>query len=181
MNFLSSVLRLPTNYLTMSAWLLVVFPLQLIPRSQPQSIHLQANLALPVTKSRISLHFWLCVVKVSIEPIKTLTHQEEDCHKAFCVHLVFLWCTALKVSGMGLKWCKSVSHQRYPSRFSLDSSSLHLGPLSACKLHLYLLKRDLMLYQGSRFFVDWFHWHGHVGCSQGYCFDSYESEIADVT
>ena len=31
------------------------------------------------------------------------------------------------------------------------------------------------LYKNSRFFVDRFHWRGHIGCSKGYCLDSYKS------
>ena len=30
-------------------------------------------------------------------------------------------------------------------------------------------------YQKTRFFIDSFHWRGHVGCSSGYCLDSYKS------
>ena len=31
------------------------------------------------------------------------------------------------------------------------------------------------VYKNSRFFVDRFHWRGHIGCSEGYSLDSYKS------
>ncbi len=48
---------------------------------------------------------------------------------------------------------------------------------NACKLHVYALNREPALYANTRFFVDRFHWRGHVGCSKGYCLDSYKSSV----
>ena len=47
---------------------------------------------------------------------------------------------------------------------------------NACKLHTYCLNREPYLYRDTQFFVDRFHWKGHVGCSKGYCLDSYKSQ-----
>jgi len=44
---------------------------------------------------------------------------------------------------------------------------------NACKLHLYVLKREPLRFQNTRFMVDRMHYKGHVGCSLGYCMDSY--------
>ena len=45
---------------------------------------------------------------------------------------------------------------------------------NACKQHVYALNHEPQLYKNSRFFVDRFHWRGHVGCSKGYILDSYK-------
>ena len=46
---------------------------------------------------------------------------------------------------------------------------------NACKLHAYSLNREPLLYKSTKFFVDRFHWRGHIGCSKGYCLDSYKT------
>ena len=48
---------------------------------------------------------------------------------------------------------------------------------NACKLHLTALKREPILFQDTKFLVDRLHYRqGHVGCSLGYCMDSYSSD-----
>ena len=45
---------------------------------------------------------------------------------------------------------------------------------NACKLHQYCLNREPYFFQNTLFVVDRFHWRGHVGCSSGYCLDTYK-------
>jgi len=45
---------------------------------------------------------------------------------------------------------------------------------NACKLHQYCLNREPYFFQNTLFVVDRFHWRGHVGCSSGYCLDTYQ-------
>ena len=64
--------------------------------------------------------------------------------------------------------------------FDIFTSRFHTPPRvivydNACKLHAHCLNREPRLYQRTRFFIDRFHWHGHVGCSSGYCLNSYKS------
>ena len=48
---------------------------------------------------------------------------------------------------------------------------------NACKLHLYALKREPERFKNTRFMVDRLHYtKGHVGCSLGYCMDTYSSD-----
>ena len=42
---------------------------------------------------------------------------------------------------------------------------------NACSLHQYCLNRKPLL--NTTFYVDHFHWKGHIGCSSGYCLDEY--------
>ena len=39
---------------------------------------------------------------------------------------------------------------------------------NSCKLHQYILYRQLIHFQSTNFLVDRFHWRGHAGCSSGY-------------
>ena len=52
---------------------------------------------------------------------------------------------------------------------------------NSCRLHLYSLNREPVFFHATRFFVDRFHWRGHVGCNSGYCLDKYPSQnIAQI-
>ena len=54
---------------------------------------------------------------------------------------------------------------------------------NSCKLHLYSLKREPDRFRNTRFMVDRLHYtKGHVGCSLGYCMDSYSEDayIANI-
>ena len=52
---------------------------------------------------------------------------------------------------------------------------------NSCKLHQYVLNRQPSHFQNTNFFVDRFHWRGHVGCSSGYSLDKYTtSDIATI-
>ena len=44
---------------------------------------------------------------------------------------------------------------------------------NSCKLHQYILNRQPSHFKNTSFFVDRFHWRGHVGCSSGYSLDKY--------
>ena len=49
---------------------------------------------------------------------------------------------------------------------------------NSCKLHLYCLKREPDRFINTRFMVDRLHYtKGHIGCSQGYCMDSYSEDL----
>ena len=71
--------------------------------------------------------------------------------------------------------CESprVPFKIFTSRFSTPPQVIIYD--NACKLHAYCLNREPALYRYSRFFVDRFHWCGHVGCSRRYCLDLYKS------
>ena len=62
---------------------------------------------------------------------------------------------------------------------NLTTQVLVAPALNGCKLRSYCLNREPVLYKGTRFFIDCFHWRGHVGCSKGYCLDEYNT--AEVT
>ena len=52
---------------------------------------------------------------------------------------------------------------------------------NSCKLYQYVLNRQPSHFQNTNFFVDRFHWRGHVGCSGGYFLDKYTtSDIATI-
>ena len=79
--------------------------------------------------------------------------------------------TASTASATVLKLCADASHLKSPS-----PSSRHAFVYdNACKLYVYYLNREPALYKDTCFFVDRFHWKGHVGCSRGYSLDSYSS------
>ena len=63
----------------------------------------------------------------------------------------------------------------FTSRFAAPPKAITND--NACKLHVYCLNREPALYSETRFFVDRFHWRGHVGYSKGYCLDSYKSSV----
>ncbi len=46
---------------------------------------------------------------------------------------------------------------------------------NSCRLHLYCLNREPAFFKNSRFYVDRFHWRGHIGCSSGYSLDQYKT------
>ena len=46
---------------------------------------------------------------------------------------------------------------------------------NCCKLHQYCLNHQPAHFKNMLFFVDRFHWCGHVGCSSGYSLDRYPS------
>ena len=52
---------------------------------------------------------------------------------------------------------------------------------NSCKLYQYVLNHQPSHFQKTNFFVDQFHWRGHVGCSSGYSLDKYTtSDIATI-
>ena len=48
---------------------------------------------------------------------------------------------------------------------------------NCCKLHQYCLNRQPAHFKNTRFFVDRFHWRGHIGCSSGYSLDQYPNPL----
>ena len=66
-----------------------------------------------------------------------------------------------------------IPFQIFTSRFQTPPRNIIYD--NACKLHVYCLNREPALYKETRFYVDRFHWRGHIGCSQGYCLDMYHS------
>ena len=48
---------------------------------------------------------------------------------------------------------------------------------NSCKLHQYVLNRHPTHFKNTSFFVDRFHWRGHVGCSSGYSLDKYATPL----
>ena len=46
---------------------------------------------------------------------------------------------------------------------------------NSCKLHQYTLNREPSHFKETVFFVDHFHWRGHIGCSSGYSLDKYST------
>ena len=52
---------------------------------------------------------------------------------------------------------------------------------NSCKLHQCVPNCQPSHFQNTNFFVDRFHWRGHVGCSSGYSLDKYTtSDIATI-
>ncbi|XP_035659097.1 uncharacterized protein LOC118404183 [Branchiostoma floridae] len=48
---------------------------------------------------------------------------------------------------------------------------------NSCQLHKYAMNREPHFFQKTVFLVDRFHFKGHVGCSLGYCMDSYTAAV----
>ena len=71
--------------------------------------------------------------------------------------------------------CESPRHpfNIFMSRFPVPPRTIVYN--NGCKLQSYCLNRELVLHKKIRFFIDRFHWKGHVGCSKGYCLDEYNS------
>ena len=92
----------------------------------------------------------------------------------------FLPSFALIAFAMGLKWCKHANYQGTCFKFSQfqlqkPPETIIYDNTISCKLHTYCLNREPYLYWDTQFFVDHFHWKGHVGCSEGYFLDAYKS------
>lgn len=51
---------------------------------------------------------------------------------------------------------------------------------NACNLHKYCLNREPVYFKRTRFYVDSFHWKGHIACSEGYCIELHKSTINTV-
>ena len=114
--------------------------------------------------------------------LQTRTSDEDDCKKCsyghpsltpgiftvYCIHSI---CYGFEV----MCRCESpqVSFSIFTSRFEMPPKTIVYD--NACKLHVYCLNREPALYKNTRFFVDRFHWKGHVGCSRGYSLESYAS------
>lgn len=47
---------------------------------------------------------------------------------------------------------------------------------NACKLHLYCLRREPLLFRNTRFLVDRLHWANHSACAIGYCLNRYKTD-----
>ena len=77
--------------------------------------------------------------------------------------------------------CKSPKHP-----FSIFRQRFRKAPRvivydNACKLHQYCLNREPHFFRSTLFGVDRFHWRGHVGCSAGYCLNTYKQmAIKDI-
>ena len=77
----------------------------------------------------------------------------------------------------GFEVMQSCESPRHP--FEIFRRRFHTAPRviiydNACKLHQYCLNREPNFFANTLFVVDRFHWRGHVGCSSGYCLDTYK-------
>ena len=52
---------------------------------------------------------------------------------------------------------------------------------NSCKLHQYVLNREPSHFKDTLFFVDRFHWRGHIGCSSSYSLDKYSTYDISMT
>ena len=66
----------------------------------------------------------------------------------------------------------------FKTRFSKAPSVIIYD--NACNLHKYCLNREPVFFKGTRFYVDSFHWKGHIGCSESYCIDLIRSSLDTV-
>ena len=92
----------------------------------------------------------------------------------FCVHGI---CYGYEI----MRECESPRHpfQIFKTRFTRPTENIVYD--NSCRLHIYCLNREPVFFQATRFFVDRFHWRGHVGCTSGYCLDKYPSQdIAQI-
>ena len=116
------------------------------------------------------------------------THDSDSCRKAsyghpslspgiftvFCPHGV---CYVFEV----MQSCESPKHP-----FSIFRQRFLKAPQvivydNACKLHQYCLNHEPHFFRSTLFVVDQFHWRGHVGCSAGYCLNTYKQmAIKDI-
>lgn len=112
----------------------------------------------------------------------TTGREVDDCRKASYGHpsltpgIFTVYCPHGVCYGFEIMTrCESPRHP-----FNIFTSQFPVPPRTivydnGCKLHSYCLNREPALYKETRFFIDRFHWKGHVGCSKGYCLDEYNS------
>ena len=86
----------------------------------------------------------------------------------YCPHSI---CYGFEV----MQTCKLPRHPFQIFTFQLQKPPETIIYDKTCKLHTYCLNREPYLYWDTQFFVDHFHWKGHVGCSEGYFLDAYKS------
>ena len=110
------------------------------------------------------------------------THDSESCRKAsyghpsllpgiftvFCPHGI---CYGFEV----MRSCESPKHpfSIFQQRFQKAPQLLFMTTLVSFTMQ-YCLNREPHFFRSTLFAVDRFHWRGHVGCSAGYCLNSYK-------
>ncbi|XP_066304517.1 uncharacterized protein [Branchiostoma lanceolatum] len=88
----------------------------------------------------------------------------------FCPHGV---CFGFEV----MRSCESPQHPFEIIRTRFKTAPRTIVYDNACQLHRYVMNRDPHFFKKTQFLVDRFHWKGHVGCSLGYCMDSYSASV----
>ena len=129
----------------------------------PSLPQLHGNAVYQIDKSRIAAGSDVCNKTSSKHP--TLT---PGIFTVYCPHTI---CYGFEV----LKECESPRHP-----FQIFKTSFLKPPKiivydNACGLHQYCLNREPVFFQNTSFYVDRFHWRGHVGCPSGYCLDQYNT------
>ena len=84
----------------------------------------------------------------------------------FCPHGI---CYGFEV----MQSCESPRHPFNIFRHRFQKAPQVIVYDNACKLHQFCLNREPYYFRNTLFVVDRFHWRGHVGCSAGYCLNSY--------
>ena len=127
----------------------------------PSLPQLHGNAAYEKDKSRTAPETDKCRKRSSSHP--TLT---PGIFTVYCPHSV---CYGFEM----LTECESPCHpfQIFKTRFSKPPGMIIYD--NACSLHQYCLNREPIFFQNTTFYVDRFHWRGHIGCSSGYCLDEY--------
>ncbi|XP_066277571.1 uncharacterized protein [Branchiostoma lanceolatum] len=88
----------------------------------------------------------------------------------FCPHGV---CFGFEV----MRSCESPQHPFEIIRTRFKTAPRTIVYDNACQLHRYVMNRDPHFFKKTQFLVNRFHWKGHVGCSLGYCMDSYSASV----
>ena len=73
--------------------------------------------------------------------------------------------------------CESPKHPFDIFRLHFETAPSVIIYDNACKLHQYCLNREPQFFKHTLFAVNRFHWKGHVGCSSGYCLDTYRHSV----
>ena len=79
----------------------------------------------------------------------------------------------LRVWDSQVRWISKTPILNLQDPFSDNSKDSYISE-NCCRLHAYCLNREPVFFQNTLFLVDRFHWCGHIGCSTGYCLDSYK-------
>ena len=112
--------------------------------------------------------------KVSQRQESDLCRKESYSHPSLSPGIFTLFCPHRVCYGFEImRTCESpkIPFQIFRYRFMKPPKRIIYD--NACKLHAYCLNRKPAFFQETQFAVDRFHWKGHIGCSLGYCLDTY--------
>ena len=100
--------------------------------------------------------------------------KESYSHPSLCPGIFTIFCHHSVCYGFQvMDTCKSQKHPFKIFRSHFETAPSIIIYDNVCKLHQYCLNREPQFFRHTLFAVDRFHLKGHVGCSSGYCLDTF--------